>query len=289
MTSDVLLFAKDRLPAECGSTRLAALAVQALVEEAELTPKPGLVDRLGSGAHHDLTLDLMLRSACALEPWFAKMAEAARELDGIALRERLGALGRHAEAEMLEVTGGVNTHRGAIWTLGLLVGGSASSGSTEPSRVCRAAGDIARLPDRFAPVTMSHGKLAYQRYGAMGAHGEASSGFPHVLECGLPGLQDGRAMGMPEASARMHAFLNIMQRLPDTCLLHRGGLAALTAAQEGAGRCLAFRGAAQSWALAELDADLLRRWASPGGSADLLAATLFLDALAGGRRGDRDD
>jgi triphosphoribosyl-dephospho-CoA synthase len=280
---------EDNLVSECEPALLARLAVKALVEEVELTPKPGLVDQRGSGAHHDLTLDLMLRSAWSLEPWMAEMAEAARKLNGLALRERLGALGRQAEMEMLTITGGVNTHRGAIWTLGLLVAGSTQSGSSMPRQVCRVAGDLARLPDRFAPVTKSHGQIAQQQYGVTGARGEACTGFPHVLEFGLPALQAGRAMALPESSARLRALLTLMERLPDTCLLHRGGIAALTVAQEGAGKCLSLRGAAQMQALSELDANLIRLWASPGGSADLLAATLFLDARAdAGSRGHDD-
>ncbi|WP_205895277.1 triphosphoribosyl-dephospho-CoA synthase, partial [Metapseudomonas otitidis] len=102
---------------------LADRAVDALIDEADLTPKPGLVDRRGSGAHSDLHLGLMHASALSLWPCFRQMAEAAlqhREV-GAPLREALGRIGREGEAAMLATTGGVNTHRGAIWALGLLV------------------------------------------------------------------------------------------------------------------------------------------------------------------------
>src|SRR5579859_1596595 len=86
-----------------GSTSkwLAALAREALIAEAELTPKPGLVDRRGSGAHHDLSLELMRQSAVAIEPYFAAMAACSEgnHLDG-SLRSQLAALGRHAERAM---------------------------------------------------------------------------------------------------------------------------------------------------------------------------------------------
>jgi len=108
--------------APSAAERLADLAVQALVDEADLSPKPGLVDRRGSGAHSDLHLGLMQASAHALWPAFKAMAEAAQAIGevGQPLRETLGQLGREGEAEMLRVTNGVNTHRGAIWALGLL-------------------------------------------------------------------------------------------------------------------------------------------------------------------------
>jgi len=95
--------------APTAAERLADLAVQALVDEADLSPKPGLVDRRGNGAHSDLHLGLMHASAHALWPAFKAMAEAAQAIGevGQPLRETLGQLGRDGEADMLRVTGGV--------------------------------------------------------------------------------------------------------------------------------------------------------------------------------------
>ncbi|EPQ1904383.1 TPA: triphosphoribosyl-dephospho-CoA synthase, partial [Pseudomonas aeruginosa] len=102
---------------------LADLAVDALIDEAELSPKPALVDRRGNGAHADLHLGLMQASALSLWPCFKEMADAAQRHGRIDARLRgvLGQLGRDGEAAMLRTTEGVNTHRGAIWALGLLV------------------------------------------------------------------------------------------------------------------------------------------------------------------------
>lgn len=107
--------------------RLADLAVDALIDEADLSPKPALVDRRGNGAHSDLHLGLMHASALSLWPAFKDMAEAAQQLARIdlPLREALGRSGREGERAMLATTGGVNTHRGAIWALGLLVAAAA--------------------------------------------------------------------------------------------------------------------------------------------------------------------
>ena len=100
--------------------RLADLAVDALIDEADLSPKPALVDRRGNGAHTDLHLGLMHASALALWPAFKEMAEAAIEIGevGLPLREAIGLIGREGEQAMLATTDGVNTHRGAIWALG---------------------------------------------------------------------------------------------------------------------------------------------------------------------------
>lgn len=114
------------------ATHLASLAVRALIEEAELTPKPALVDQRGPGAHTDLSLMLMRCSAHYLRPSFELMALASfRQIPSQTLREHLGAIGRWAEQSMLLATGGANTHRGAIWTLGLLVS-AAAMGANSP-------------------------------------------------------------------------------------------------------------------------------------------------------------
>ncbi len=118
--------------------RLADLAVDALIDEADLSPKPALVDRRGNGAHTDLHLGLMHASALSLWPAFKEMAEAAVEFGEVdsPLREGIGRIGREGEQAMLATTDGVNTHRGAIWALGLLVTAAAleaKSTSAAPS------------------------------------------------------------------------------------------------------------------------------------------------------------
>lgn len=261
---------------------LAERAVRALILEALLTPKPALVDQRGPGAHRDLDLAKLLRSARALRATFHRMAlDAAASTAGVRLRERLGALGRGGERAMLEATGGSNAHRGAIWVLGLLVAATALAGSdAAPREAAATAAGLARLPDRHAPRRLSNGARVCREFGVAGARGEAAAGFPHVIEVGLPALAAARHRGAPESCARLDALLAIMASLDDTCLLHRGGWAAVHAARGGARRVLALGGsatAAGAAALLALDAELMRRNASPGGCADLLAACLFLD------------
>ncbi len=265
---------------------LADVAVTALIDEAELTPKPALVDRRGSGAHVDLDLPLMRRSAFSLRAGFVSMARAAEGCAvDLPLREALGGIGRDAERAMLIATGGSNAHRGAIWILGLLLASAALDGPVQRNvhTMVASAAAIARLPDRHAPVTLSHGRRVEARYGATGARGEAINGFPHVVNVGLPALRRARACGESESAARLNVLVEVISCLEDTCLLHRGGQEALITAQRGARRILAEGGVATPSgydALLKLDADLLARNASPGGAADLLAATLFVDRIA---------
>jgi triphosphoribosyl-dephospho-CoA synthase len=288
-------------PGDTAARRLARVARQALIAEAELTPKPGLVDRRGAGAHSDLSLEILRRSAVAIEPYFTQMALAswgARPCQSI--RERLALIGRQAERAMLDATGGSNSHKGAIWALGLLVAAAAmhgggdergddsggESGRLSALAVASMARATASFEDRAIPRPVSHGDAVARRYGVAGARGEALLGFPHAVHVGLPELRRKRLNGASERVARLDALLSIMSNLDDTCLLYRGGPAALAAAKQGAAAVTVAGGTGTALGrdeLCRLDRRLLELHVSPGGSADLLAAVLLLDALENGQ------
>lgn len=273
---------------------LAQTAVRALVDEVTLTPKPGLVDLRGAGAHHDLNWALMCRSANSLRPTFEAMAQAGQALPvaanrakTIQLRATIGQLGRVGELHMLSATGGVNTHRGAIWALGLLVTASAQIAGNamrlSAQGIAAQAALLARLPDcAGSRLPLNKGGVACQQYAVGGARGQAMAGFPQVIKTGLPALKKARLNGGSETAARLHALLAIMAELDDTCVLARAGMVALQAVQQGAAQVLAQGGVATQAgqkALQVLDAQLLALHVSPGGAADLLAATLWLDRV----------
>jgi triphosphoribosyl-dephospho-CoA synthase len=267
---------------------LAALARQALIAEAELTPKPGLVDRRGAGAHADLSLAIMRRSALAIEPYFCQMARlSCSRHPSQTLREQLAVIGREAETAMFKATRGSNAHKGAIWGLGLLLSAAAMQDGIEAaaSSIAATAQKIALFEDRATPRMVSHGDVVAMRYSVDGARGEAHRGFPHVVEIGLPMLHSRRARGATESVARLDTLLSIMSHLNDTCLLYRGGEDALVAAKEGAAAVISAGGSGTligRQQLERLDRRLLEMGVSPGGSGDLLAATLFLDAAERG-------
>jgi triphosphoribosyl-dephospho-CoA synthase len=282
----------------CPDGQLARFARDALIDEARLTPKPGLVDARGSGAHSDLDLDTMLRSAHALEPTFHALARASRgALPGVALRTDLARIGRAGEAAMMRATRGSNAHRGAIWIVGLLVAGAAiahtpfadaARGWAHAGHICETGAQIARFDDLLGRPTLSNGERVRQQYNVGGARREAQEGFPHVMRAGLPALHAARASGHEEGAARVDALLAIMASLDDTCVLHRAGLAGREAAQAGAQRVREAGGIATPAGRAAFDAlerSLLALNASPGGAADLLAATLFIDRLVQHRIG----
>jgi triphosphoribosyl-dephospho-CoA synthase len=270
-------------------TGLAALGREALIAEAELTPKPGLVDRRGAGSHTDLSLAMMKASAFAIEPYFCEMSAVSRGTHpSQQLRERLAVIGRNAEHAMLRATGGTNTHKGAIWILGLLISAAAmrEEDRAPASAIAATAKKIASFEDRFQPRLITHGDTVAKWYGVSGARGEALRGFHHVVDIGLPMLHSRRAAGATENVARLDAILSIMSRLDDTCLLYRGGEEALVAAKEGAAAVERAGGSGTPLGkqqLKHLDCQLVEMGVSPGGSGDLLAATLFLDAAERGQ------
>lgn len=266
------------------SRYLGGLALWSLEQEAILSPKPGLVDSRGGGAHSDMSLSLLCASAECLEPWFVQMAEAAFcSSSDFELRSCIGRLGREAEQSMLALTKGVNTHRGAIWALGLLVTAAATHSCSEQEIFDRVS-ELARLPDPNAPETrsLSNGQRVLREYRLPGAREQAQKGFPHLRHRGLPALRLSRKDGDPESVARLNALLAIMTELTDTCVLSRAGLPGQETMQKGAmavlacGGCGSFSGRR---ALAQLELSMLELNASPGGAADLLAATIFVDRL----------
>ena len=161
---------------------LSTLAVSSLIEEAELTPKPALVDRRGNGAHHDLDLARLRRSAQSLQDGFAAIARAAAvEKPSLRLREQIGRIGRDMERRMLAATDGSNAHRGAIWALGLLVAAAARRRSETKCRAHRdrggrsrtAAGQVCPPPPaeqrRAGPLAIRRGRCSRRGAGGLPA------------------------------------------------------------------------------------------------------------------------
>jgi triphosphoribosyl-dephospho-CoA synthase len=267
---------------------IAGQAVLALLHELAAWPKPGLVSHVDSGSHADMDAALMRASAESLRPFFAELARAGQDGENM---DRLRTIGLRAEAATLTVTGGVNAHRGAIFGLGLLcaAAGAVSEISTSGAAIApvrlgevvmrRWGAEIGRGP---IPL-FSHGATALRRYGARGARAEAAGGFRSVYEVGWPALHEGRSLqpGDPDAPP-VQACFALIAVVCDTNLLHRGGADGLRYASEAASSFLSRGGVgASDWRAraAAVHTAFVARRLSPGGCADLLAMTLFVDAL----------
>lgn len=256
--------AADRLLRGFAAERLADMAAESLVEEVELTPKPGLVDRRNRGAHRDMDLALFYRSAGSLRPYFRRAAELGMERPDC--MAELQAAGLAAESAMLAATGGVNTHKGAVYAFGLVLA-AAGSRLVRGGDLFEAAAALAAAGD--PPRGDTHGGLARVRYGAGGARGEALAGFPHAR----------RAWEALSRRGAYAALLTLLAEVEDTNLLHRGGAEGLAFVRERAAEILAGPEANYAARLEELDGACIARGLSPGGSADLLALALFLRRL----------
>ncbi len=270
--------------------RVGTLAVAALAREVCLTPKPGLVDRRNTGAHHDMDLATFRASIRAIGPFFPRFfacGGAAPRLPGPAFLPLLRAEGRACEAAMFAATGGVNTHKGAIFALGLLAAAAGRlSGRAAPATVAALCAETAGLTAHLVAAELRRplaartaGERLFQRFGLTGARGEAASGFAPARRPALPPFRRARACGHPAALALHAALLELLAENADTNLVSRGGLEGLAFVQTEARRLRAAGGIALPdylARLARLDDALNTRNLSPGGSADLLSVTWFL-------------
>lgn len=254
--------------------KIARCISRALYEELTLYPKPGLVSFVDSGSHPDMNADCFLRSLEALEPYFMRLAEAgARGADFTELQQ----IGILAEKVMLQTTNGRNTHRGAIFCLGLL---ASAAGWREANGSQDTLGEIVRerwgqdIPRVEDVRSNSHGVVVCRKYGVTGIRGEAIAGFPSVFEIGLPELQKSLPEHDAEAAA-LRTFFSILCHCEDTTLLRRGGAAALEYARREARRLLTETSDLRGEAL-RLHREFISRGWTAGGCADLLSATLFV-------------
>lgn len=260
-------------------------ATLALYDELALAPKPGLVSFVDSGSHDDMDARTFMRSLFALRHAFPALARlGAQDAPFTALQDQ----GIAAEGRMVQATGGVNTHRGAIFTLGLLcaaAGRCSASGTAmtadniQAQLVRRWGADLAR---RAETGRSSHGARAARAYGLRSVSVEAADGFPALFEAVWPSLRHAQDLGLPPEKVKLQALFTAMAVLDDTNLAHRGGLAGLRYVQRAAREFLRGGGAAREDARVhaeQLHRELVARHLSPGGSADLLAAACWLDRV----------
>ena len=266
--------------------RIARGAVVSLYVELSLSPKPGLVCPGDTGSHRDMDAATLMASLFSLRHYFRAIAAAG--FSGAPFRE-LQRLAVAAEVRMLAATRGVNAHRGAIFHLGLLAAAAGHLASGGKPVTAAGLSHTVRLRWSAAirdmrPSAPSHGLLVAARHGAGGARLEAMAGFPSVFGLALPCLRAALARLQDPRRALLHTLFVLIANVDDTNRLYRGGSAGLRFAQEAAREFVAAGGVlADGWearAHAIRDAFVARNL-SPGGAADLLAATWFAHLLAG--------
>lgn len=265
----------------------------ALLAEVSASPKPGLVDRYTSGAHRDMDFYTFLASVTAIAPYFEQCARAGAEmdqLDGCSL-DQLRPLGVECEKKMFAATDGVNTHKGAIFSLGIIAAAAGHCGlrlkDLGVRRICTAASVIAQPAQRdflHPEESPTKGRELYDRYGIRGIRGEVASGFESVRRYAMPVLEELFASGKyHENEIYLQVLLHLMAQVEDTNVLARCGMEGLSFLRSSAQELLAQGGALSPSglkALEELDQIYTEKNLSPGGCADLLSVAIALHRLS---------
>ncbi|AVK99843.1 triphosphoribosyl-dephospho-CoA synthase [Pediococcus inopinatus] len=255
--------------------KLATQAVNALKWEARFSPKPGLVTKISNGSHTDMNIDLFLRSADSLYETFLQIAVVSEHAPiSRDLREQIGAIGRKGEQKMFETTHGINTHKGAIWALGVLVSVTSSANTTNTTDIFEKAGQLAQIPDRFvnAHAKPTYVSKAKQQYHVNGAREEAADGFPNVEKA----LNIIRTSKQIDQDQWLKVLCTLYANVDDTNVIHRSNLKVLRQFQNEARSAYEESDTLNSLAFRDLQKTVDHYQISPGGCADLFAATYFL-------------
>ncbi len=283
-TNDIL----NRCVTESESDLVAYTAVKALLQEVYISPKPGLVDRFNNGAHRDMDMLTFSGSAAVLYPYFKKSYLIGLVAsDPLACFSKLREQGIHAEAAMFLETHGVNTHKGAVFTMGIVCAATGMAVSeSEPSTesildLCAkiSAGIVERdLGTLSAKDCETSGQRLFLEHGISGIRGEMEQGLPSVLHHGLPVLERLLSEGRSWDEAGSNALLAILANITDTNMVSRGGLKRARAVTRQVGG-LVSKGFVPLETIRELDRTLTSENLSPGGAADLLAVCCYLHCI----------
>ncbi|MDR0921296.1 MAG: triphosphoribosyl-dephospho-CoA synthase CitG [Lactobacillales bacterium] len=278
--------------------KIATLATESLLEEVALAPKPGLVDAIDTGAHRDMDISTFTVSAHALEPYFEEYVRLGYQFEGTPteLFEEAREVGKRAEEDMMKATNEVNTHKGANFSFAIILAsiGNFLKSSDAPSVLFDAKSTqtvfsftkemmndiIKRDLEKSKGSSDTYGKKLYDEYGFTGIRGEAMSGFQTLNEFALPIL---RSTSFFEKEARLlWLLLHLMSKVEDTNLIRRGGIEGWQQVKKEAQELIiscASNEQQLKQQLSKYNKKLIERNLSPGGSADLLALSIFFGKL----------
>lgn len=269
---------------------IASAAVQSLLDEVNTTPKPGLVDRRNNGSHTDMNIDHFIASAHALRPYFSQCFQLGQKTATLPPQDTFPLLrqaGLEAERAMYLATGGINTHKGIIYTMGILCSSLGRLWSAEKPIAdlsfifaeCAAMAKPSVEADFAAATGRTAGERQYLEHGLGGIRGEIAAGLPSISEIGLPSYNDALHIGLSPNDAGAVTLLHLIAYVQDTNLYHRGGKEGASWAAAAAQALLNDQRHPSPEQIETLDEAFISRKLSPGGCADLLAVTYFLHSL----------
>jgi triphosphoribosyl-dephospho-CoA synthase len=270
-------------------------SIKALFYEVSLSPKPGLVDPLSTGAHQDMNLFTFIDSTISLRPYFYQYLDAGLTHKGTPreLFDTLRNIGVAAENAMLRATHGINTHKGVNFSFAVVLGATGwylqektipltkeeseeILAYTQQMTAHLLAEDFKDLEEK---TQLTYGEQLYLDYGITGIRGEAAAGYPSLTHKLLPFLRTNSHLPLEERFLRGLIFL--MSEIEDGNLLHRGGLSAWQTVKEESKKIhqASFTKEELLDELQIYDRLLTQRHLSPGGSADLLALGIYFAQL----------
>lgn len=274
--------------------RIGEAALLGMLYEVSTSPSPGLVSPYSSGAHKDMDFFTFLKSSSSIAYSMYLCAQAGIDNPKGDILKLLRKIGISAEKEMLKATGGVNTQKGLLFLLGILC---ASSGrcisrglllnrlniSNLCGEICSGIVEL-ELKEIKADKKLSNGERLYIENGITGIRGEMEKGIPTVINFGLPAYEDALKSGLSTSEALCHSLISIMRVVEDTTVINRCGMEALLYMRDCAKRAMEIGGMKSIEGreyIKSLDNDFIKRNISPGGAADLLAATVMIYQLEG--------
>ncbi len=269
---------------------IAVNAYFALNREVSTTPKPGLVDKNNRGSHPDMDIRHFFVSTNALRPYFCRFAETGYLTRDLAPEEtfaKIRSIGIEAEAAMFKATHGVNTHKGAIFSLGLLcaAAGRLSPEDWQPERLLTECAKMTPglVEKDFAGITAETAKTVgeklYTAYGITGVRGQAEAGFPAVRDVGLPIFRQALKNGLSVNDAGCITLLHLIAATDDTNLINRSNRQTQLEIRKKIAALLESDPFPALSVIEALDREFIEKNLSPGGCADLLAVTYFLHFL----------
>lgn len=283
---DILITMQKLVLEDAFANMIMNLAAKALEKEVLLTPKPGLVDKRNNGSHKDMDLPMFHRSIQAIKPYlkdFVSKGMALQNEEKDKILEQIRPIGIEAEKKMFQTTQGVNTHKGSIFSLGLVctaLGYLYKKESVSITEVCKLVSEITQNIEKELEVNeeSTAGIKTYKKYKFKGARGEAASGFQTVVSISLPIFEKFNFLG--EDFSLFLALISLMSENNDTNIVNRGGVEALQWIKDYAGKMMRDSKIYENekyflQQLEEFDDECINRNLSPGGSADLLSLTWF--------------
>ncbi len=276
---------------------ISEIAIESMLLEVSATPKPGLVDRNNSGSHKDMDFCTFMKSSASQIHTFYKCALEGLKFEGKDKKELLKLIrpiGIEGENKMFKATGGINTHKGLIFSLGIIAVAvgvqykETRQQNMDVNDICHQVTEITEgivsreLEDLNNKTALTYGEELYKKYGVKGIRGEAESGFLTVRNHSLPVLQELMKNNDNINDNLVQVLLHLMTVTEDINILGRHGIEQLEFVKSSAKKALSLGGIFTEKGrkkIFELDNEFIQKNISPGGSADLLAVTLMLYSL----------